>query len=76
MVLVEGGGFRGRDFRAVGASAQEAVVSLVDRQVGLGSTSALETRRMLENFCPSPRVFLLLFVPHWLLATLGAFSRT
>ena len=76
MVLVEGGGFRGRDFRAVGASAQEAVVSSVDCQVGLGSTSALETGRMLENFFPSPRVIFLLLVPHWLLATPVAFSWT
>ena len=43
-------------------------------QVGLGSTSALETGRMLAMFFVIPRVFLLLLVPHWLLATLGAFS--
>ena len=54
MVLVEGGGFRGRDFRAVGASAQEAVVSLVDCQVGLGSTSGAGDREDAREFSPEP----------------------
>ena len=69
---MEGGGFRGRDFRAVGASSQEAVVSSVLCQAGLESASALETGRMLVNFLVFLGVFVLLLVPHCLLETSGA----